>query len=423
MVNTVFSILLAVSLLLYSYFTYVQYGLLTVRKSNAISNKTSSNTGDGALKSSDEKINLALEGLRILAFGSIACSYITASWIVFDSTDQVWVWLLIASILNFIVILILRSISIRIAPLVFNRIGKFNSILIKLVSLNSFVSVPIDVISHSLIGMLKVFSKSQNLDNISPSEIDSFFELEGESLDEREVKMIQAVVRQDKTVVREIMVPRVDVTAVEINTPIVELADIMLESGHSKIPVFTDELDQISGVAYSMDLIGALKAQGSESVKLDSLLRAPLLIPESKTLEGLLREFQNKRVQLAIVVDEYGGVSGVVTIEDLLEEIVGEIEDEFDIDEPEIVNLSDYTNKDDHLDLLIDARVSIDQLEELTGIIVEGEGFDTLGGLVLDLLGRMPNKGDIVEYNGITIHVISTSGRRLKRLRVNRVLS
>ncbi|MBR61334.1 MAG: hypothetical protein CL904_01565 [Dehalococcoidia bacterium] len=418
-----FSILLAVSLLLYSYFTYVQYGLLTVRKSNAISNKTSSNTGDGALKSSDEKINLALEGLRILAFGSIACSYITASWIVFDSTDQVWVWLLIASILNFIVILILRSISIRIAPLVFNRIGKFNSILIKLVSLISFVSVPIDVISHSLIGMLKVFSKSQNLDNISPSEIDSFFELEGESLDEREVKMIQAVVRQDKTVVREIMVPRVDVTAVEINTPIVELADIMLESGHSKIPVFTDELDQISGVAYSMDLIGALKAQGSESVKLDSLLRAPLLIPESKTLEGLLREFQNKRVQLAIVVDEYGGVSGVVTIEDLLEEIVGEIEDEFDIDEPEIVNLSDYTNKDDHLDLLIDARVSIDQLEELTGIIVEGEGFDTLGGLVLDLLGRMPNKGDIVEYNGITIHVISTSGRRLKRLRVNRVSS
>ena len=418
-----FSILLAVSLLLYSYFTYVQYGLLTVRKSNAISNKTSSNTGDGALKSSDEKINLALEGLRILAFGSIACSYITASWIVFDSTDQVWVWLLIASILNFIVILILRSISIRIAPLVFNRIGKFNSILIKLVSLISFVSVPIDVISHSLIGMLKVFSKSQNLDNISPSEIDSFFELEGESLDEREVKMIQAVVRQDKTVVREIMVPRVDVTAVEINTPIVELADIMLESGHSKIPVFTDELDQISGVAYSMDLIGALKAQGSESVKLDSLLRAPLLIPESKTLEGLLREFQNKRVQLAIVVDEYGGVSGVVTIEDLLEEIVGGIEDEFDIDEPEIVNLSDYTNKDDHLDLLIDARVSIDQLEELTGIIVEGEGFDTLGGLVLDLLGRMPNKGDIVEYNGITIHVISTSGRRLKRLRVNRVSS
>ncbi|MQG16527.1 MAG: CBS domain-containing protein [SAR202 cluster bacterium] len=375
------------------------------------------------MKSSDEKINLALEGLRILAFGSIACSYITASWIVFDSTDQVWVWLLIASILNFIVILILRSISIRIAPLVFNRIGKFNSILIKLVSLISFVSVPIDVISHSLIGMLKVFSKSQNLDNISPSEIDSFFELEGESLDEREVKMIQAVVRQDKTVVREIMVPRVDVTAVEINTPIVELADIMLESGHSKIPVFTDELDQISGVAYSMDLIGALKAQGSESVKLDSLLRAPLLIPESKTLEGLLREFQNKRVQLAIVVDEYGGVSGVVTIEDLLEEIVGEIEDEFDIDEPEIVNLSDYTNKDDHLDLLIDARVSIDQLEELTGIIVEGEGFDTLGGLVLDLLGRMPNKGDIVEYNGITIHVISTSGRRLKRLRVNRVSS
>ena len=176
-------------------------------------------------------------------------------------------------------------------------IGNLSPSLIKLFGLISFISVPIDIMSQSLIRLLKILSKSQKLDNISPSEIDSYFEMEGESLDEREVKMIQAVVRQDKTVVREIMVPRVDVTAVEIDTPIVELADIMLESGHSKIPVFTDELDQISGVAYSMDLIGALKAQGSDVVKLDTLLRTPLLIPESKTFEGLLREFQDKRVQ------------------------------------------------------------------------------------------------------------------------------
>ena len=421
--NTVFSILLAVSLFLYSYFTFVQYGLIAILKSQAISNKSSSDDGNGGVKFSEEQIRLTLGGLRVLAFGSIGCSFITASWIVFDSTEHIWVWLLVASILNFLVILVLRSVSISVAHVASNVISNLSPSLIKLFGLISFISVPIDIMSQSLIRLLKILSKSQKLDNISPSEIDSYFEMEGESLDEREVKMIQAVVRQDKTVVREIMVPRVDVTAVEIDTPIVELADIMLESGHSKIPVFTDELDQISGVAYSMDLIGALKAQGSDAVKLDTLLRTPLLIPESKTLEGLLREFQDKRVQLAIVVDEYGGVSGVVTIEDLLEEIVGEIEDEFDIDEPEIVNLSDYTDKDDHLDLLIDARVSVDQLEELTGIVVKGEGFDTLGGLVLDLLGRMPNKGDTVEYNGIIIHVVSTSGRRLKRLRVNRTSS
>ena len=210
-------------------------------------------------------------------------------------------------------ILVLRSVSISVAHVASNVISNLSPSLIKLFGLISFISVPIDIMSQSLIRLLKILSKSQKLDNISPSEIDSYFEMEGESLDEREVKMIQAVVRQDKTVVREIMVPRVDVTAVEIDTPIVELADIMLESGHSKIPVFTDELDQISGVAYSMDLIGALKAQGSDAVKLDTLLRTPLLIPESKTLEGLLREFQDKRVQLAIVVDEYGGVSGAVS--------------------------------------------------------------------------------------------------------------
>tara|TARA_B100000959_G_scaffold257501_1_gene291667 strand:+ start:118 stop:1377 length:1260 start_codon:yes stop_codon:yes gene_type:complete len=417
----VFSILLAVSLVLYLMFTVVQYGIVSVRKSNALSNKTSSDGVNGGGKFSEEQIKLTLDGLRLLTFGSIGCSYVTASWIVFDNTQDVWIWLLVASILNFIAIVLLRSIAINLAPMASNMIGTLGTSLIRLLAWLSLISILIDMLSKTLIRLLKILFKSQNLDNISSSEIDSYFELEGEPLDEREVKMIQAVVRQDKTVVREIMVPRVDVTAVEINTPIVELADIMIESGHSKIPVFTEELDQISGVAYSMDLIGALKGQESAKANLDSLLRAPLLIPESKTLEGLLREFQDKRVQLAIVVDEYGGVSGVVTIEDLLEEIVGEIEDEFDIDEPEIVNLSDYTNKSDHLDLLIDARVSVDQLEELTGIVVEGEGFDTLGGLVLDLLGRMPNKGDIVEYNGITIQVISTSGRRLKRLRVNRI--
>ena len=419
--NTVFSILLAMSFVSYLIFTSIYHGLINVRKSNLITNKASSESSNFSNTFSEQHIKLSVDGVRLLTFGSIGCSFVTASWIVFNNTEHVWIWLLVASTLNFIVSALLRSISMNIAPFISKVIVRKGSFIIRLLVWVSFISTPIDIFANNSIRLLKILSKSQKLDDTPSSEIDSYFELEGEALDEREVKMIQAVVRQDKTVVREIMVPRVDVTAADINTPILELADIMIESGHSKIPVFTDELDQISGVAYSMDLIRALKAEEITDVNLDSLLRAPLLIPESKTLEGLLREFQVKRVQLAIVVDEYGGVSGVVTIEDLLEEIVGEIEDEFDIDEPEIVNLSDYTNKQEHLDLLIDARISIDQLEELAGIVVEGEGFDTLGGLVLHLLGRMPNKGDIVEYSGITIQVISTSGRRLKRLRINRV--
>ena len=146
---------------------------------------------------------------------------------------------------------------------------------------------------------------------------------------------------------------------------------------------------------------------------MESILRPPLFIPESKSLEDLLSEFQNRRVHMAIVVDEYGGVSGLVTIEDLLEEIVGEILDEFDEGEPEIISLSDT-------EYMMDARTSIDDLNELLGLVVEGDGFDTLGGFVYQRLGKIPNPGDSMNYDGLKIEVISTTGRRLKRLKVTK---
>jgi CBS domain containing-hemolysin-like protein len=216
----------------------------------------------------------------------------------------------------------------------------------------------------------------------------------------------------------------VDVSAVEISTPIAEVAERMIESGHSKLPVYRETLDQIAGFVYSMDLIRVVGGGETEVGSLEDLLRHPLFIPESKTLEGLLREFQDQRVQMAVVIDEYGGVSGVVTVEDLLEEIVGEIEDEFDVDEPEIVDLAggegNAGGPDQALDLLIDARIGVDQVTELTGVEVHGDGFDTLGGFVLDRLGRMPSRGDTIDYDGLSIRVVSTAGRRLKRLRITR---
>ena len=143
------------------------------------------------------------------------------------------------------------------------------------------------------------------------------------------------------------------------------------------------------------------------------MVRPVLFIPESKTLEELLTEFQDRRVHMAIVVDEYGGVAGLVTIEDLLEEIVGEINDEFDVDEPEVqpIGVNEF---------LMDARVSLEQLQELLQVVVEGNGFDTVGGLVYQILGRIPATGDSVEYDGVRIEVRSTVGRRLKRLHVSR---
>ena len=236
-------------------------------------------------------------------------------------------------------------------------------------------------------------------------------------VDEREARMIRGVIRQDKTVAREIMVPRVDIVAVQIETQIEVLASLMVDGGHSRVPVYRDDLDHVIGIAYSKDLLRHL-SPGNGNVDLNQslqeVIRPALFIPESKTLEELLGEFKNRRVHIAIVIDEYGGVSGLVTIEDLIEEIVGEIEDEFDLGEAEIERISND-------EFVMNASVNLDQLRDLFGVEIQGDGFDTVGGLVYQRLGKIPSSGDFVEHVGIRLEVLSTSGRRLKNLKVTRL--
>jgi CBS domain containing-hemolysin-like protein len=247
-----------------------------------------------------------------------------------------------------------------------------------------------------------------------PAKLAISVDADGEPLDEREVRMIRGVVQLDKTTAREIMVPRVDMVAASLGTSMDQLAEQMVKSGHSRIPVYEGSLDQIQGIAHSRDILDHLsRDHKSPGTVTAGAIRSALFIPESKTLEELLNEFQERRVQMAIVVDEYGGVSGLVTIEDLLEEIVGEIRDEFEVGEPEIEPVGDN-------EFLMDARVGIDQLNELLRAGLEGDGFDTIGGFVYQRLGKIPSTGDRVEYDGLRIEVVSTVGRRLKKLRVTR---
>ena len=233
-------------------------------------------------------------------------------------------------------------------------------------------------------------------------------------LDEYEVRMIKAVVQLDKTVAREVMAPRVDIAAVEAGTSLDSLAEAMNSAGHSRVPVYDGDLDHIVGVAHAKDVLRQI-ASGCDSaaVTAGDVARPPLFVPESKTLEELLEDFQQKRLHLAVVVDEYGGVSGIVTIEDLLEEIVGEIQDEFDSEEPSIriIGKSEF---------LVDARLPIDELNESLGINIAANGFDTIGGLVFDQLGKVPVPGDTVYHDELSIVVEDTVGRRPNILRVNR---
>ena len=237
-------------------------------------------------------------------------------------------------------------------------------------------------------------------------------EEEQASLDPRERLMIRSILRLDETTAREVMIPRVDFVAVEKETTVKEVAQRMLETGHSRLPVYSESPDHIIGVVHSRDLLPFLSKRGKMPMAED-LIRPAFFTPESKHLDELLKELQEKRTQMAIVVDEYGGVEGLITIEDLMEEIVGEIEDEFsEGQEPSIMPMENG-------DILLDGRVSLDDLPELLSA-KEEESIDTVGGLVSSKLGRMPQVGDLVTLDRVNIEVVSVLGRRIRTLRLSR---
>ena len=233
------------------------------------------------------------------------------------------------------------------------------------------------------------------------------------NLDDKDREMLRSILRLDVSTAREIMVPRLDMVAVELKTPLEQVAERFIESGHSRLPVYEDTIDQIAGVIHSRDLL-ALLVEGRLDADLSGVIRPAFFIPESKRLDGLLQEMQQKALQFAIVVDEYGGTEGLVTMEDLLEEIVGEIEDEFSKSEDPITNLGDGA-------VIIDAGVTTEDLEELFGAKLQHPDFDTVGGYVYRTLGRMPQVGDIVTVDDLSIEVISILGRRLRKLRVEHI--
>ena len=227
--------------------------------------------------------------------------------------------------------------------------------------------------------------------------------------DERE--MIDAVLQLEETRARDIMVPRVDIVAVELNTPVSELLARIIEAGHSRLPVYQESIDRIIGVIYAKDLLPSLVADATAPRLLD-LLRPAHIVPETKRIDDLLTELRRDRVHMAIVVDEYGGTAGVVTIEDILEEIVGEIQDEYDTELPLFERLSDR-------ELLADGRLPLDEVAATLGIEFAGDD-GTVAGFVHRHLGRLPVEGDCFAADGLEIEVVAVEGHRLRQLRFRR---
>lgn len=237
---------------------------------------------------------------------------------------------------------------------------------------------------------------------------------EGGVIEQDEKEMIYSVIRLGDTLAREVMVPRIDILAFEDDVSLEQAADTLLEAGHSRAPVYAETIDNVIGLLYLKDLLAAWRG-GSPQTTVRDLLREAYFVPEAKTVDDLLAEMQAQRIHMAIVVDEYGGTAGVVTIEDIVEEIVGEIRDEYDAQEQ-----LPYQKLPDG-SWLLSGRIGLDEVNELIGVELPKGSSETLAGLIFSRLGRVPASGESVEEGDLRLVVEQVMGKRIRSVRATRL--
>jgi CBS domain containing-hemolysin-like protein len=236
---------------------------------------------------------------------------------------------------------------------------------------------------------------------------------EEQEIEEEERELIHSVFEFGDTVVREVMVPRPDMVTAPAEATVDEVLETIVKAGYSRIPIYEGDNDNIVGVLYAKDLLKRVH-ESKGDLKVSSLARAPLFVPEQKRVSDLLREMQEQRVHMAIVIDEYGGTAGLVTIEDLIEEIVGEIVDEYDQEEPLVEPLDEDS-------IRVDAKMSIDEVNEMLKVELPHEEWDTVGGLVFGLTGRVPLPGERVRFDSLEFLTERVTGRRIQKVVITKL--
>ena len=240
-------------------------------------------------------------------------------------------------------------------------------------------------------------------------------------IEEEEKEMIHGVIELAETQVHEVMVPRIGIQAVDVHDPVDEVLDMIIRAGHSRLPVYEDNLDNIVGVLYAKDLLPYLKdGRGTPEIDIRAIARPAVYVPESKAVDELLREMRGARRHIAIVVDEYGGTAGLITLEDVVEEIVGEIQDEYDTEESLVEPIEDA----ERLSFRLDGRVGIDDLRDLfdlpDGADEDENEYDTVGGLIVHRVGRIPLPGAVVQFRDVTLTVEVAEPRRVAKVIASR---
>lgn len=252
----------------------------------------------------------------------------------------------------------------------------------------------------------RLFSKNNDEEEPPLSQLLKKYE---ETVNEYDKKMIINIIKLSNINVKEIIVPRVDVISIDSNSDIHDIIKIVAEKGHSRLPVFDGNIDNIIGILHSKDLLKFFTKESN--FNLSKIIREPLFVPESKMINDLLIEFREKKTHLAIVVDEYGGVSGIVCLEDIIEKIVGEIQDEFDNEVDDIEQLEENI-------YLVNARITLEELNQRLATDFHEDEVDTLGGIIFMIFGRIPSKNEKIHYKNYIFTVESISGRKIRTIKM-----
>jgi len=277
---------------------------------------------------------------------------------------------------------------------------------------------PIRLMARALIGLSNIIVPGKGLKQgpfVSEQELLAMADVavEEDVIEREERALIHSIIEFGDTVVREVMVPRPDMVSVEARASVSDAMDVVITAGFSRIPVYEQSIDDVTGILYAKDLMRAFR-EGKVEEQVRNLVRPARFVPETKRVAELMPEMQKDKIHVAIVVDEYGGNAGLVTLEDLIEELIGEIVDEYDVEEAAVEPLPGG-------DLRVNARMPIDEVNELLDVKLPEGDFDTVGGLIFNLLGHVPAEGECVDFDGHRLRAEKVQGRRIGRVRISKL--
>ena len=420
-------ILLLVLIIINAYFAAAEMAIVSVNKNRIRSLAQEGNKKAQALAGLIDEPNKFLSSIQVVI---TLAGFLTSAEAAVSFSDDVGAWLehagipygteisviLVTLVLAFFTLVLGELLPKRLAMLHADKIamGVVKPILFISVIFKPFVWL----LSVTVTLILKLLRQRTDVTSVEYSEDDvvSMLEAGQESgeLKEEGKKMITSIFAFDDLLAYEVMTPRTDVFSIDINAPTEDYIDELMELRYSRIPVYEDDSDNIIGILYIKDYLIKAREAGFDNVDFRSILRKPYFVPETKNIDSLFFELQTTKQHIAILIDEYGGFSGIVTMEDIIEEVMGDIDDEYDEVEPEIQKIADDT-------YIVDGSMDLDDIDEELGIDLESENSETIGGFIIDILGEIPDENDTgreIEYENCRFRIDSVRDRRIEKITI-----